>query len=62
MSRAQSAILLVGGFGTRLQPLTLKTPKPMLSVAGIPFTQHQIVKARDAGIQEIVLVMDLDLE
>ena len=55
MSRAQSAILLVGGFGTRLQPLTLKTPKPMLSVAGIPFTQHQIVKARDAGIKEIVL-------
>jgi mannose-1-phosphate guanylyltransferase len=27
----------------------------MLSVAGIPFTQHQIIKARDAGIKEIVL-------
>jgi len=52
---AQSAILLVGGFGTRLQPLTFKTPKPMLKVAGIPFTEHQIVKARDAGITEIVL-------
>jgi mannose-1-phosphate guanylyltransferase len=52
---AKSAILLVGGFGTRLQPLTFKTPKPMLKVAGIPFTEHQIVKARDAGITEIVL-------
>jgi len=55
MSQVRSAILLVGGFGTRLQPLTFKTPKPMLSVAGIPFTQHQIIKARDAGIKEIVL-------
>ena len=52
---AKSAILLVGGFGTRLRPLTFKTPKPMLKVAGIPFTEHQIVKARDAGITEIVL-------
>ena len=50
-----SAILLVGGFGTRLAPLTFQTPKPMLSVAGVPFTEHQIVKARAAGIKEIVL-------
>jgi len=39
------AILLVGGMGTRLLPLTLKTPKPMLQVAGVPFTEHQIRKA-----------------
>ena len=43
-----SAILLVGGMGTRLHPLTLKTPKPMLQVAGVPFTEHQIRKAADA--------------
>lgn len=53
--RPTSAILLVGGFGTRLQPLTFRTPKPMLPVAGIPFTEHQIAKARAAGITEIVL-------
>ena len=46
----RSAILLVGGMGTRLHPLTLSTPKPMLPVAGVPFTEHQIVKAREAGI------------
>jgi mannose-1-phosphate guanylyltransferase len=51
----KSAILLVGGFGTRLSPLTSLTPKPMLHVAGIPFTEHQIAKARAAGITEIVL-------
>ena len=49
------AILLVGGMGSRLMPLTKSTPKPMLSVAGVPFTEHQIRKAADAGISEIVL-------
>ena len=49
------AILLVGGFGTRLMPLTKNTPKPMLTVAGIPVTEHQIGMAKSAGITEIVL-------
>lgn len=49
------AILLVGGQGTRLRPLTINTPKPMLPVAGVPFTVHQITRARDAGVTRIVL-------
>ena len=49
------AILLVGGFGTRLMPLTRNTPKPMLTVAGIPVTEHQLLMAKAAGITEIVL-------
>lgn len=49
------AILLVGGQGTRLRPLTERTPKPMLSIAGAPITEHQLAKARDAGIDRIVL-------
>ena len=49
------AILLVGGFGTRLMPLTRNTPKPMLTVAGIPVTEHQLMMAKAAGITEIVL-------
>lgn len=49
------AILLVGGKGTRLAPLTNNTPKPMLKVAGKPVTEHQIVKARNAGVTELVL-------
>ena len=49
------AILLVGGFGTRLMPLTKNTPKPMLTVAGVPVTEHQIAMAKAAGITEIVL-------
>ena len=49
------AILLVGGQGTRLRPLTIATPKPMLPVAGHPCTEHQIVRAREAGVTRIVL-------
>ena len=50
-----SAILLVGGMGTRMQPLTFTTPKPMLPLLGRPITEHQIMKAKEAGITEIVL-------
>lgn len=49
------AILLVGGKGTRLRPLTVHTPKPMLPVAGVPFTAHQIARARAAGVTRVVL-------
>ncbi len=49
------AILLVGGFGTRLMPLTKNTPKPMLTGAGVPVTEHQLALAKAAGITEIVL-------
>lgn len=48
-------ILLVGGFGTRLMPLTKHAPKPMLTVAGLPVTEHQLAMARDAGITTVVL-------
>jgi len=48
------AILLVGGKGTRLRPLTVHTPKPMLEVAGVPFLSHQLVRAKAAGIDRIV--------
>lgn len=48
-------ILLVGGFGTRLKPLTSESPKPMLPVAGLPVTEHQILAAKKAGIHTLVL-------
>jgi len=48
-------ILLVGGRGTRVQPLTNGAPKPMLPIAGLPVTEHQILAAKAAGIHTIVL-------
>lgn len=56
------AVLLVGGQGTRLRPLTINTPKPMLPVAGVPFTVHQITRARDAGVTRIVLATSYKAE
>jgi mannose-1-phosphate guanylyltransferase len=49
------AILLVGGQGTRLRPLTVRTPKPLLPVAGVTCTEHQIARAREAGVKRVIL-------
>jgi mannose-1-phosphate guanylyltransferase len=49
------AVILVGGLGTRLRPLTLSAPKPMLPTAGVPFLTHLITRIRDAGIGHVVL-------
>ncbi|MBH1932737.1 NDP-sugar synthase [Streptomyces sp. AV19] len=49
------AVLLVGGKGTRLRPLTLHTPKPMVPAAGVPFLAHQLARARAAGVEHVVL-------
>ena len=51
----REAILLVGGRGTRLAPLTDAIAKPMLPVGGVPFIAHQIAQAHAAGINKIVL-------
>ena len=55
MTQAREAILLVGGKGTRLRPLTVHTPKPMVPAAGVPFLTHQLARARAAGVEHIVL-------
>src|SRR5271168_769088 len=49
------AIMLVGGKGTRLRPLTLSAPKPLLPTAGVPFLTHQLTRAAEAGIAHVVL-------
>ena len=49
------AIMLVGGKGTRLRPLTLSAPKPLLPTAGVPFLAHQLVRAAECGITHVVL-------
>lgn len=49
------AVILVGGRGTRLRPLTIGTPKPMLPTANFPFLQHLLARIRAAGIRHVVL-------
>ena len=48
-------ILLVGGMGTRLTPLTRDTPKPMLPIAGLPVTEHLLMAAKRAGVTTVIL-------
>ena len=50
------AVILVAGKGTRLRPLTDNTPKPMLDVGGRPLLEWMIMRVKEAGIHEIMLV------
>jgi len=48
-------LILAGGKGTRLRPLTLNTPKPIVPVANQPFLLYQIDLLRSAGIDDVIL-------
>jgi mannose-1-phosphate guanylyltransferase / phosphomannomutase len=48
------AVLMAGGEGTRLRPLTLSTPKPLVPVCNKPMMEHILEKARDTGIKEYI--------
>jgi mannose-1-phosphate guanylyltransferase len=54
-SERLEAILLVGGQGTRLRPLTIATPKPLLPTAGVPFLAHQLAKAAAYGVTRVLM-------
>lgn len=50
---AMKALILVGGFGTRLRPLTLSVPKPLVDFANKPMILHQIEALKAAGTTEV---------
>ena len=52
----EQAAILCGGLGTRLRPLTDKTPKPMVPVNGKPFLEYLLVQLRENGIKEVILM------
>lgn len=49
------AMILAAGFGTRMRPLTLTTPKPLLQAAGKPLIVYHIESLARAGIRELVI-------
>lgn len=55
LAATTDAVILVGGKGTRLRPLTNSIPKPMLPTAGFPFLQHLLARIKAAGMNHVVL-------
>lgn len=49
------AVVLVGGEGTRLRPLTYGTPKPMIPIMNVPFLEHTLLRLKAAGITQVIL-------
>ena len=45
------AVILVGGFGTRLRPLTFTVPKPLLPIANVRQLEHLIASLGSAGVE-----------
>ena len=50
-----TAFLLAAGFGTRLRPLTLLRPKPLLPVCGIPMLDYALAHVRNHGHEKILV-------
>ncbi len=51
------AVVMAGGFGTRIQPLTNSRPKPMLPVANKPMMEHTMMMLKDLGITEFIVLL-----
>ncbi|XP_018565703.1 mannose-1-phosphate guanyltransferase beta [Anoplophora glabripennis] len=56
------ALILVGGYGTRLRPLTLSRPKPLVEFANKPILLHQIEALVAAGVTEVILAVSYRAE
>jgi histidinol-phosphate phosphatase family protein len=56
-TRPTQAVILAGGRGTRLKPLTDTRPKPMVEICGKPFLEYQITQLRDQGFTNVLLLL-----
>lgn len=56
------ALILVGGYGTRLRPLTLSRPKPLVEFCNKPMMMHQIEALVEAGVNHVILAVSYRAE
>ncbi len=55
--RPRQAVILAGGRGERMRPITDDRPKPMVPVLGRPFLEYQIEQLRDQGFERVLLLL-----
>lgn len=60
--RPCDAVVLAGGFGTRLKPLTASLPKPMVPVGNRPLMEHVIGLLADHGFKDILVLLFFEAE
>ncbi|MDX1808876.1 MAG: sugar phosphate nucleotidyltransferase [Sulfurospirillaceae bacterium] len=51
------AVVMAGGFGTRIQPLTHSIPKPMLPIVNRPMMEHTMMMLKNLGIKEFIVLL-----
>src|SRR3989344_7830862 len=51
------AVILAGGQGVRMRPLTLTTPKPMIPILGKPFLEYIIDNFKENDIEEVIILI-----
>lgn len=56
-SRPTQAVILAGGRGTRMRPITNDRPKPMVPILGRPFLEYQVEQLREQGFERILLLL-----
>ncbi len=50
-------VILAGGFGTRLRPLTYNIPKPMVPVVNVPIMEHNLRLLKKHGIKDLIVIL-----
>lgn len=55
--RPRQAVILAGGRGTRMRPITNDRPKPMVPILGRPFLEYQIEQLREQGFERVLLLL-----
>ncbi len=57
LNQVKKALILAGGQGRRLRPMTLELPKPLMPIQGKPIIEHQIEALRRSGVEEFIVAV-----